>query len=301
MKAWRALGATAIAVAWAGGLLVPAHADAPGETGWWWAGRPSAAVPALLQPVPAPPEGGLYVAGGPNGPSGVSALRFRLPLGATASTLTVVVAEVAGTPVVDACPVITAWHAGANGGWDARPSYFCDINRVKGTYDAALKTITFDVSALVDSTGALDVALLGGLDPATRKPAAFSAAFEAPDERTLVVIPPEDETDDDDGDDDDGAVFEPPPQSGSGGFPESWPSFSTPYGVVSVSTTTTTVVPARQATAAPTRTRPIARGIGTDGFAYPAVLALPLGLLVLGSYLLSSMTRPIRVTVGARR
>lgn len=300
MRVWRVMVAAATVLAWAGFALAGARADAPDATGWWWAGRPSPDVPALFKPVPEPPTGGLYVAGGPNGPSGISAVRHQLADGATVSTLTLHVVDAVGTPLVVACPTATAWEPAENGGWETRPSYVCDAGGSEGAYDAAAKTVTMDVSSMVDPTGVIDLVLVGGVDPQTTQPATFAVAFEPPGDDAFDVVPPFDFGPDDGGDGDFGD--DPAPDFGVGElFDPILPQFPDLAGPV----TTTTVAAAPEARgdveAAPARTRPIARRIGTDGFAYPAVLALPLGLLLLGGYVMSTLSRPIRLAAGSRR
>src|SRR5690242_12659469 len=98
----RAVAIALAFVAFVAVTLAPtARAVAPTQTGWWWSGHLS-----QLPVNPPPPDvakGGLYVAGGLTGASGVSALRFDLSDGASAPTLTLRIARSSGTVVLGAC------------------------------------------------------------------------------------------------------------------------------------------------------------------------------------------------------
>src|SRR5688572_15513867 len=100
----RALAAAVAAAVGGSFLALPAAAEKPDALGWWWVGRPSAMLPAVFSPTPEPPDGGLYVAGGPGGPTGVAALRFEIDPDARDAMLTLTIDDVDGTPIINACP-----------------------------------------------------------------------------------------------------------------------------------------------------------------------------------------------------
>ena len=167
----------------------PALAEAPIAHGWWWR-----AQPGVLVPVPAPPQappGGLYVEGAPDGPSAVSALRFRVPEGSTGVALTLKVAQEQGgdTAIILACPAASEWVPAQAGPWEARPEAQCEGQGVLGQRAADGATWTFSL-ALSPFTGVKDFVLLPGQDdtrPAGVNGSVFSVAFQPPDASTLVT------------------------------------------------------------------------------------------------------------------
>lgn len=269
--------------------VAAADAAEPAATGWWWAGRPSAMIPAPLSPVPPVPEGGLYVAGDPTGPTGISALRFELAPDASATTLTLTIAETAGTPIIQACAVTEAWEPAENGGWEQRPEPDCEALSIAGTVNTDTTEVAFPLLELQDHGGVLDLVLMPGLDPGTQRSATFSVAFEPPGVDALVQseradtdtsgppltsVPPGDWT-----------FQESPPFIVRGPLPAPSPRFE---------------APAESETAAP-RSQLASAFPGTEDFAYPAVLALPLVLLAGGSYLAWTLTRPVVVRTNPDR
>ena len=174
---------TAIVVPFAAG----SSADSPTATGWWWAGN----IEGLPVQAPPPnvPEGGLYVAGGLSGASGVSALRFTVPDGASAPVLALRFASTSGAPVLGICPATTAWVPAAGGPWGARPTPDCDRASAPGELDASGEVVRFALDALV-SAGAVDVVVLPGKDPATGIDATFEATFDRPATGSLTYIAP---------------------------------------------------------------------------------------------------------------
>ena len=167
-------------------LASASSADLPSATGWWWAGNIEG-IP-VQAPPPDVPEGGLYVAGGPSGASGVSALRFTVPDGASAAVLTLRVAATSGTPVLGICPVTAPWAPASGGSWEARPTPDCDRASAPGELDASGEVVRFALDALVDA-GAVDVVVLPGKDPATGLDATFDATFDRPDGDALTYAP----------------------------------------------------------------------------------------------------------------
>jgi hypothetical protein len=299
----RALG---LVVAATGGValgITPAAAEEPTGLGWWWAGRPTATLPALFSPVPSVPDGGLYVAGDPTRPSGISALRFQLDPDATAATLTLTIAETVGTPLIDACVAAEGWEPAENGGWDQRPEPDCEAGSVTGTVNDDETEVHLAMFEFQSHDGVLDVVLVPGVDPETERPASFSVAFEPPDAQALGVIAPT-------GTDTAGAPSESPPTAPA---PAASPTPGPSASPSSVAPATPPVSPtgvqaptesdnSGSSSAAASLPSIVPTGFpGTDDFAYPAVLGLPLVLLAGGSYLGWTLTRPVVVRGVPRR
>lgn len=298
----RALVAGAVTIGMGAGAA-PAAAEEPASVGWWWAGRPSATVPALFSPVPTPPEGGLYVAGGPSGPLGISALRFEVGPDTRAATLTLTIADVQGTPAISACAATGPWEPADNGGWDQRAEPDCEAASVTGTVDADETEVSFALFAFQDDTRVIDVVLVPSTDPETDRPASFSVAFEAPGDDALAVTEPDANTDNATDTDTSTDTESPDPAIDAAPTPRP-PAAAGPITRRGQSNQPQLAPPDRASTpgqseppvedfAAPT---PLAGGIdAVEGFAYPAVLALPLLLLTAGSYLGWALTRPVVV------
>lgn len=287
-------GLVAIATATFGLAITvpPAAAEEPAALGWWWAGRPSTTFPAVLSPVPAVPDGGLYVSGNAHGPSGLSALRFEFDRDFTPSTLTLEITESIGAPVISVCPTERRWKPAENGAWDQRPATDCEAASVAGVVDLNKGVVTFEVRSLAES-GVVDVVLVPGVDSQAQRRATFSVAFEPPRADTLLVDRSADIVD---GSADTPASATPAtagapsaeglrdatagpafPDTTDGGAPE-----ATSHADSGVDST-----PAM-------RRRPFSVA-GAAGFAYAAVLALPLVLLTGGSYLAWALSRPVVV------
>lgn len=180
MRAARLLAVAAAAVSLTVGGVTHAGAEAPSATGWWWAGNISG-LP-VQPPPPEVPEGGLYVAGGPNGASGVSALRFQLSEDAAAPVLTLRVADSSGEVVIGACRAASPWTPTDGGPFEERPEAACEDGAVAGELveGAAGPEVRLALQSLMVD-GVLDVVLVPGADPrAEQVGATFSAAFEAP-------------------------------------------------------------------------------------------------------------------------
>lgn len=272
----------------------PATAVEPTAVGWWWAGRPSGTLPGLLSPAPDPPKGGLYVAGGPSGPTGISALRFQTDPDATAVTLTLRIAETQGIPAIDACVAAAGWEPAENGSWDQRPEDTCDTNTVTGSLDPDGTELSFAVSSL-EENGVIDIVLVPGDDPATDSPAIFSVAFEPPGDDALTVTEP---IATGTSSPDTAATETAPPARRAEPTPTPTPTPALPLTrpvppapaatATNESETTRTDVASSQPTTA-------SGFIDSDDFAYPAVLFLPLALLVASSYVGWALTRSVTV------
>lgn len=178
-----ALGVLALGLSFASA----SRADPPSATGWWWAGN----IEGLPVQAPPPdvPEGGLYVAGGPSGASGVSALRFTVPEGASLPVLTLRVAAMSGTPMLGACPAAAPWSPAAGGSWGARPTPDCERASAPGRVDASGDVVRFTLDALV-AAGTIDIVIVPGRDPETGVDASFEASFDRPGGEALTYTPP---------------------------------------------------------------------------------------------------------------
>lgn len=290
--AWRrALVAATVATMGVGAIILPAGAvEAPAALGWWWAGRPSGMFPALYSPEV--PESGLYVAGGVAGPSGISAVRYELDPDTNPDTLTLTIADVTGTIAIDACPAADGWEPAENGGWDQRPAPDCDAATITGAVDEDETQVSFTLSSLRADDGVIDVVLVPGVDSESQDRAGFEVTFEAPDANALAVTdtgssstPPAAET----------APAAPtvattPPAPGSFAAPAA-PAPDTPVeGGTPAESEIAIDAPPRAS--GPRLTTGL---VDSEGFAYPAVLAMPLVLLVAASYVGWALTRPLAV------
>lgn len=112
----------------------PAHAQEDGpQTGWWSRSRVGAPSP-VEAPVPLVPSGGTWVSGGSNGVVALSALRLALPEGAVPTGIALEVADLRGTPQVQACAAVSRWEPNADGRpIDQAPAADCDTVSATGT------------------------------------------------------------------------------------------------------------------------------------------------------------------------
>jgi len=279
-------------------LVVPwlaassAHAESPMESGWWWKGRANRTVPAAVAPVPAVPDGGLYVANDATGPAGVSMLRFDLPEDAESAVITLKVAEAVGTPAITACPAVETVTPEAGGPWDERAEADCNGVRADGALDATAGTLRFDLGSVM-GPGILDVVLVPAANLAPDR-AVFSVALDPPDDNTIEITLAEDFDDDTtttteagpfpvDGGSDFGSVSELPTEAPAEPAPAQQPQ---QQAWVAES------VPASQ----------LLDDVTVEGFRYAGIVVLPLALLLFGGYFGWALTRPViaRSGVAAR-
>jgi hypothetical protein len=146
--------------------------------------------PELGKPIAAPtptdvPAKGLLVEGPPSKPVAYAGLVYNLPVGATASTLTLTVAANSVTTpkaTLELCPLVNSVLNPAQGGpsTDA-PPYSC-THSVSAAPNAAGSAYKFDVSQLV-TNGSLAVAILP-TTPTDR------VVFDQPDGDSLAVQAP---------------------------------------------------------------------------------------------------------------
>ena len=213
---------TGLALMAAGGLVLglapSADAATLGDTGWWWRAKqgPGESAPK----PPNVPDGGLYVAGTPDGASAIAALRFTLDEGETGPVLTLEEAGGsssddeststtgpaapapapvpvpppgegggAGTPkelapVILACQAGSAWEAADAGKWVDAPKVACGVGKVTGEVTGT--TWTWDLTDLQVKT-ALDIVLVPGKVQGVGS--TFQVAFEEPDDSSLQTVP----------------------------------------------------------------------------------------------------------------
>lgn len=264
------------------GMQCAALAAEAEATAWWWMGRPSAAVSIPLTPVPEVPDGGLYVAGGPGAPSGISALRWQVDRNAREVVLGLTIYQAFGTPVVNACVADGPWNPVEGGAWDQRPAADCTRGEVRGTMSQDGVRLSFDLTSLREHD-VLDVVLVPAAD--NTGIATFSASFVHPDKEALRVasFPSADEPDSLPSSPDDAErTVSPAPLLDDIALP----SVSVVEAPAEATDTPHSVFSAP---------RPTGSSEAPIGFQYPVVLALPLVVLVLGSYIGSALTRPVVV------
>jgi hypothetical protein len=176
-----ALIAVAITLMAGGGS---AGADGPAATvaakGWWSKAQDS----SLPAPLPAPPNvkpGQLNVQGNPTDSRGTAfaAVRFSIGHDSSVKSLTMKVADdaAAASAVLLACQTGSAWSGVENGTWQSAPKV--STNCINGLKSTDGKAWTFAVGPLQLGT-VLDIAIVPGVDPTTKAPAAFSLVFDAP-------------------------------------------------------------------------------------------------------------------------
>jgi hypothetical protein len=183
-------GAAACAVV----ATLPSAADAGtlAQAGWWWRLNDG----GLPAPVPVPPnvpEGGLMVAGAPDGATAIAALHFDLTDDETAPVLTLAVAENGDQggegALLAACLTGSAWQPAQGGAWTSKPFPACAEGSVNGVRSDDGTTWTFALAPLA-SDGILDVTLVPGVDP-TRPEGAngsvFQLVFAAPTAASLAT------------------------------------------------------------------------------------------------------------------
>jgi hypothetical protein len=174
--------------------LVPTSAQATTLTqaGWWWRAN-DGELPATLPAPPNVPEGGLMVAGAPDGATAIAALHFDLSADEASPVLTLVVAEKGDqggdTAVLAACLTGSAWQPASGGTWTNKPFPACAEGSVSGVRSEDGKTWTFALAPLL-SDGIVDVTVVPGVDPTVPEGAngsVFQLAFNAPTAASLTT------------------------------------------------------------------------------------------------------------------
>jgi hypothetical protein len=125
--------------------------------------------------------GQLNVQGNPTDPKGTafSAVRFSLGSDTTVKSLTLKVADdtTGATAVLLACETGSVWTGVENGTWQSAPNVTTNcINGQKATDGTAW---TFAVGPL-QLASVLDIAIVPGVDPNTKEPAAFALVLDEP-------------------------------------------------------------------------------------------------------------------------
>jgi hypothetical protein len=159
------------------GAVPGVHAAAVEGSGWWW--RVQAGLVASVPPPPYVPEGGLYVAGAPDGPLAVAALRFRLADDEIEPVLTLSVAEDRGGQAARllACLAGTPWIPTEAGSWDQRARADCAAGEVEAEPAGDGTTWTVRLAPLVRAQR-LDVVLTPGELGDAPGWSSFELAFE---------------------------------------------------------------------------------------------------------------------------
>lgn len=177
-------------------LVLPVRADAAtlAKAGWWWRVNDG----SLPTPAPSPPnvpEGGLMVAGAPDGATAIAALHFAVSDNETSPVLTLTVApngdQGGSTAILAACLTGSAWDTTSAGGWAFKPFPACDQGSVNGIRSDDGATWTFGLEPLL-SGGIVDVTLVPGVDPSRPQGAdgsTFQLAFNPPTAASLTTTP----------------------------------------------------------------------------------------------------------------
>jgi len=174
--------------------LLPTRVDATtlAQAGWWWRVN-DGALPAALPAPPTVPEGGLMVAGAPDGATAIAALHFDLGETESQPVLTLAVADGGDqggeAAILAACLTGSAWQPAHGGAWTSKPFPACTEGSVTGLRSEDGKSWTFALAPLL-SDGILDVTLVPGIDP-TRPEGAngstFQLVFQAPTAASLAT------------------------------------------------------------------------------------------------------------------
>ncbi|MCU1588748.1 MAG: hypothetical protein JWP11_4, partial [Frankiales bacterium] len=161
-------------------LAGTAWADAPTKTGWWNA----ASANGVALPMPTTSADDLHVGQGANGPTAYAAVAYDLTgqvVSAATLELKVVANSAVGTIDVVACPTKdSAWKAGGDQTYDARPQYDC-AKGIQGVAAADGTKITFLLDTAQQLLGGYSLAIVPSADA---KP--FTVDFAKPDPTSLT-------------------------------------------------------------------------------------------------------------------
>lgn len=175
-------------------LVLPSRADAStlAKAGWWWRVN-DGSLPATPPPPPTVPDGGLMVAGAPDGATAIAALHFDVGDNETSPVLTLTVApngdQGGSTALLAACLTGSAWEPASAGGWGFKPFPACDQGSVNGIRSDDGATWTFALAPLL-SGGIVDITLVPGVDtsrPAGANGSSFQLAFNPPTAASLAT------------------------------------------------------------------------------------------------------------------
>lgn len=189
------LGGAIVVVVATMAFALPATAATVGpEDQGWWSEAQQAPSPAPTVPINQATGANLMVGNDPSGPNAMAAVRYNVPgtidgepvdASTASATLSLKVADngVVGTPVVEACPIISSWQSAQGGEWTSRPKYNCATS-AKGVFNADTTAATFSLTpGLQARPGVFDLAIVP--DPANQTP--FSVQFTAPGADTMTV------------------------------------------------------------------------------------------------------------------
>lgn len=185
------------AVAGASLLMAVALATGPTEAGaatlakagWWWRLN-DPALPVPLPPPPTVPEGGLMVAGAPDGATAIAAVSFELDEGEASPVLTLTTVRETGGEgaIMAACVTGSFWNPASAGRWNEKPSAACEEGSVTGVRAVDGSSWSFALAPLV-SDGLIDVVVVAGTIPGAQAGAptgsTFEIVFEAPTASSL--------------------------------------------------------------------------------------------------------------------
>jgi hypothetical protein len=173
----------------ADGSDVPATLTAKG---WWW--QAQVGLPVAVPPPPNVKSGQLYIQSAPSDSRGAAfaAVRYALAADRTVQSLTLKAANETGTPVVLlACRTGSRWSPAEAGTWTAAPKVDTTAC-VNGQKAADGQSWVFPVGTL-QLDAVLDVAIVPGLDPATKTQTPFTVIVNEPTNdalTTIAVMPP---------------------------------------------------------------------------------------------------------------
>ena len=161
------------------------------EVSWWWRGNTG---PAPVPPPPTVPQGGLLVAGAPDGATAIAAVRYTLASGESNPVLTLNVADNGdqggAQAVVAACVAGSAWAGSEQGGpWESKPNAACATGSVQGLRSGDGKTWTFALGPVVVAGEVNVVITPGTVAPGAPVGSTFSVAFSAPSSASLATTP----------------------------------------------------------------------------------------------------------------
>ena len=179
----RWLGALALVLAL--GTIVPAQADEPVASGWWYRLQ-SGLSPVAIPPPPDAPPDGLYVALDPSGPLAIAAVSYAGSADSQGGTLTLTFeGPPKGVPTLDACVATAAVSGAYAGAWETQPSHDCEAGRAEGAIAADGATITFTLTPeFVSAAETVDAVIV----PTGSAP--FSAPIAKPDVSSFAPAAP---------------------------------------------------------------------------------------------------------------
>jgi hypothetical protein len=211
MNKWTARGLGILLILIGGCLVLPSPSRAATiESGWWWRANtgtapetpavpvvpaPQVTLPAEPPAPPAPPnaEGGLQVAGLPDGALAVAAVRVDQELTSIHLRLAPNGDANGMNAKLVACAAVTPWEPVQGGQWAAKPVVACDLINGGGSV-AGIRaedgSWTFPVAPLAGD-GKTDVVIvpLADSDLAAGVAAPFQLVFVPPAASDLVVAP----------------------------------------------------------------------------------------------------------------